>query len=64
MIKRRSTKQPDMRPIKGPSSSGLRGGGYDGPRVIGDRDDIKQVAAYDPGHKGKQQKARGPWFQR
>jgi len=63
MIKRHSTKQPVMRPLKGPPSR-LRGGAYDGPHINKDRDDITQVKAYEPGIKGKQQKAKGPWYQR
>jgi hypothetical protein len=48
---RQPTKQPNMRPAT-PQASIKRGGGYAGPHVIKDRDDIHKVAAYDPGHKG------------
>ena len=54
---RQPTKQPTMRPAK-PQAERQRGGGYDGPRINRDRDDIHKVAAYDEGHKGKQQKPR------
>jgi len=60
MIKRSSTKQPVLRPLKGPPSR-LRGGAYDGPHINKDRDDITQVRAYEPGYKGKQQKSRPKW---
>jgi len=57
---RQPTRQPNMRPVA-PKPSTKRGGGYDGPHVIKDRDDIHKVSAYDPGIKGKQQKLRPRW---
>jgi len=63
MKHRLPTKQSDLRPLKGPPSSGLRGGAYGGPSVNKGRSDITQVAAYEPGHKGaKPPKSRKQWF--
>jgi len=61
MISRKTSKQPSLRPLKGPPSSGLRGGAYGSPKVNKDRDDITKVAAYTPGIKGQQQKRRPKW---
>jgi len=61
MKQRLTTKQSDMRPLKGPPSSGLRGGAYSGPSINGDRSNIRQVEAYEPGIKGKTQKRRSKW---
>jgi len=62
MKQRLPSKQPTLRPLKGPRSSGLRGGGYKGPSINKDRDDITQVAAYTPGIKGQTQKRRTKWY--
>jgi len=51
-----------MAPRPLPPATGLRGGGYKGPQINKGRSDVTQVAAYTPGHKGKQQKRRGKWF--
>ena len=62
MIPRRPSKPPSMRPRPLPPSTGLRGGAYGGPSINKDRDNITQVAAYEPGIKGKTQKRRGRWY--
>jgi len=62
MIPRKPSKQPSLRPLKGPRSSGLRGGAYGGPSINKGREDITQVAAYTPGIKGKTQKRRTKWY--
>ena len=62
MIPRRPSKPPNMAPRPLPPATGLRGGGYKGPQINKGRSDVTQVAAYTPGHKGKQQKRRGKWF--
>jgi len=62
MIPRRPSKPPNLRPRPLPPSTGLRGGGYGGPSINKGRDDITQVAAYEPGIKGKTQKRRGKWY--
>ena len=59
--KRLSSKQPTLRPLKGPRSSGLRGGGYSAPKVNKDRHLPTQVVAFEEGHHGKQQKRRPKW---
>jgi len=61
MKQRLPSKQPTLRPLKGPRSSGLRGGAYGGPKINRDRDSPTQVAAFEAGHKGKQQKRRPAW---
>src|SRR5262245_31205641 len=60
MIKRHSTKQETRRSVDR-QAKGLRGGAYDGPHINKDCSDITQVRAYEPGHKGKQQKSRPKW---
>jgi len=60
VTKRLPTKQ-DSRPPREQRSSGLRGGAYDGPNINKGRSEVTQVAAYEPGHKGKQQKLRPKW---
>src|SRR5262245_28050696 len=59
-IERQKTKQDTRKPIDTQAHS-LRGGGYEGPRIKENRSDITQVAAYEPGHKGKKQKLRPRW---
>jgi hypothetical protein len=49
-----------MQPAR-PQAETLRGSGYEGPRINKGRSDIEQVTAYEPGHKGKQQKLRKRW---
>jgi hypothetical protein len=61
MQKRQPVKEDKRKPI----GTNARGGGkLADPHVIRDRDNIRAVRAYEPGHKGKQQKAKGPWHQR
>jgi hypothetical protein len=48
----------DMRPILDRNAKGLIASV---PKVNKNRDDIEQVAAYAPGHKGQQQKRRKSW---
>jgi len=60
-MKQRLTTKQDMRPPREQRSSGLRGGAYGGPSVNKNRSDITQVAAYEPGIKGKTQKRRSKW---
>jgi len=62
MKQRLPSKQPTLRPLKGPRSGGLRGGAYGSPSINKGRDDITQVAAYTPGIKGKTQKRRTKWY--
>jgi len=61
MKQRLPTKQSSMRPRPLPRSTGLRGGGYKGPQINEDRSDVTQIAAYEEGHKGQQQKRRPKW---
>jgi len=62
MVTPRQKVKQDMRPPVDRQAKGLRGGGYDGPRINGDRSDIHQVQAYDPGYKGaKKPKLRPKW---
>src|SRR5262245_51374187 len=59
-VLRQATRQDTRKPIDTQAHS-LRGGGYEGPRIKENRSDITQVAAYEPGHKGKKQKLRPRW---
>ena len=61
-MRRPPSKQPDLRPLKGPPSSGLRGGAYGGPSINKGRSDITQVTACEPGLKGAKTKTRKRWF--
>jgi hypothetical protein len=58
---RQSTKQPTMRPAK-PQAERQRGGAFEGPRINRGRDDIEQVAAYDPGIKGAKKPKARKWY--
>ena len=61
MKQRLPTKQPTLRPLKGPRSTGLRGAGYSGASVREGRHLPTQVVAFEEGHKGQQQKRRPKW---
>jgi hypothetical protein len=50
-----------MRPAK-PQAERQRGGAFEGPRINRGRDDIEQVAAYDPGIKGAKKPKARKWY--
>jgi len=58
---RQLTKQPNMRKPIDTNAHSLRGGGYEGPRINKNRDDIRQVKAFETNIKGGKQKARPRW---
>jgi hypothetical protein len=61
-ITRRQPVKPDKRRPIDTQAHGLRGGAYAGPSVKKNRDDIEQVAAYSPGHKGAKKPKAGKWY--